>query len=359
MEALRKPKATIIYEGKDITADVAEFLLDLTYTDKVEGESDEIELRMEDSDGLWRGEWYPTKGDKMKVSIGYENSLMIDCGTFEIDETEMEGPPDVVTIRGIAAGIKKALRTKGSKAYESQTLKQIAQSIAAKHGYTVEGEIKEIKFARITQHQEGDLAFLRRVAEEYGYLFSIRDTKLVFTSMFDIEKGQPVIAIDRTELAQFSIRDKTSQTFRSAVVKYQNPTDKTVVEFEQKENLNADGKPVAEATAEDVLVVNTKAENRQQAEAKAKAALWRANSRQQEGSISVEGNPILVAGNNIELTGLGQVSGKYQIRESRHTIARGSGYTTSCQLKRVGYVEAVKQKSTKKRTPNVKYQVIS
>lgn len=359
METLRTPKFIVTYNGKDITSDLANNLLSVNYTDKTENESDEISISLEDTDANWRGPWYPSKGDKIGLQFGYEDTGLVDGGMFEVDEIELQGPPDTVTIMGIAAGIKKAVRTKNSKAFEKVTLKQIATEIASKHGMTVTGEIDNVQFTRVTQNRENDLSFLRRISEEYGHVFSVRDSKLVFTRLYDIEKGEPVFSIDRTDLLSYSIKDKTSNTYKKAKVAYHNPDDKEVKEFEQSSNVNADGATVTDTTAEDTLEVRTKAENKQQAELKAKAAMYRANSRQKEGNITVQGNPLLLAGNNIELTGLGTISGKYHIMESNHSIDSSGGYTTSLSLKLVGYIQKEKQKSTRPKRDNSTYRVIS
>ena len=359
MEALRRPKFKILYNGKDITSDLSNNLIAVTYTDKTENESDEISITLEDTDANWRGPWYPQKGDKIGLQFGYEDSGLVDGGTFEVDEIELQGPPDTVSIMGLATGIKKAVRTKNSKAFEKVTLKQIAQEIASKHGMTVSGTIDSVQFTRVTQNREEDLAFLRRISEEYGHVFAIRDTQLVFTRLYDLEKGSAVFSLDRSDLLNYSFRDKTSNTFSKAKVKYHDPTDKEVKEYNQDSNVNADGATITDTTAADTLEVRTKAENKQQAELKAKAAMYRANSRQKEGNVTVQGNPLLLAGNNIELTGLGTISGKYHIMESTHSIDASGGYTTSLSLKLVGYIEAVKQKSTKPRKNNKSYRVIS
>lgn len=358
METLRTPVFKIFYNGKNITEDVSSGLLSVEYTDKTEGNADELSIRVEDVDGNWVGSWYPGKGDKLSLEFGYEDTGLISAGTFEIDEIEAQGPPDVVNIRSIATGINKAVRTKSSQAFENQSLKQIAQTIASKHGMTVQGEIENVRFTRITQNQEHDLEFLRRISEEYGHIFSVRDNKLIFTKIYDIEKGSPVVSIDRIDLKDYSIRDKTSQVFKNAQVKYHDPVDKSVKEYKTTSNTNAEGVSIDDVTQADTLEIRTKAENKQQAELKARAALYRHNSKQQEGTLTVEGNPLLVAGNNIELTGLGVLSGKYHIMESRHTIEKGSGYSTQIQVKRVGYIEKVKQKPKRRKT-NASYRVIS
>jgi phage protein D len=349
METIRRPIFKVEYAGKNITSDISSNLIGVTYTDHAEGESDEIEITVEDSEGLWRGDWYPTKGEKMKLDIGYDNQLM-PCGTFEVDEIELSGAPDTIAIRGLAAPIKGTLRTKKSSAHENKTLKEIANTIAGKNGLTVTGEIEDVRFTRVTQNRETDLGFLKRISYDYGHVFSVRDKQLIFTTIYKLEEGNPVATIDRSQIASYSLRDKTAKSFAKAEVKYSNPADKKVVEANENET---DSKSI---TKGDTLFMTTKAENKQQAEQKAKAALHRSNSRQQEGSISIEGNPLLVAGNNFELTGMGQLSGKYHIMRSRHRIDRSGGYTTDIEIKRVGYVE-VKKQAPKKRVTQKTYEV--
>jgi phage protein D len=280
------------------------------------------------------------------------------CGTFEIDEIEFTGPPDTVNIKALAAGIKGKLRTKNSQAYENQTLKQIAQTIAGKNNLSVVGEIANVQIERATQNRETDLGFLRRISHEYGYVFSVRDSKLIFTTIFKLEAGTSVITIDKTDLIQWSLKDKTSATFKKAKVSYHNPKENKTESYETSDNLNADGKPITDVTKGDTLEIRTKAENKQQAKLKAKAALYRANNHQVSGSLDLEGYTILVAGQNFELTGMGALSGKYHIVTSKHTVERNGGYLMTLDIKRVGYVEKVKEAPKPRKKKPVKYRVV-
>ena len=355
MTTARQPKFKIRYEGKDITADLSEYLISVDYIDKARGESDELQIVLADPDGLWRNEWWPTKGDKLNLDFGYDDAIT-DAGTFTIDEIEVNGPPDVVYIKGVASWITTAMRTHESKAYEGQTLKQIAEAVAKKHNLQLVGRILTLRIARSTQNRESDLEYLKRLADEFGYQFSIKGDKLVFESIFEIEKGLPVVTLDREDLMSYSLRDKALQTYKQAKVKYHDPKEKKVVEASVTDVENAGGESFNEKTAADTLEIRTKTEDKAQAEQKAKVALYRSRSNQVEGSLSLTGNPFLVAGNNFELTNMGQLSGRYHIMESHHSITKGSGYTTSLQVKRVGYV--VKEKIKKKRrTKPPKYKV--
>ena len=110
---------------------------------------------------------------------------------------------------------------------------------------------------------------------------------------------------------------------------------------------NADGFSYNGIVKQDVKEVRMRADNDAHGMQKAIAALHSSNSKQQEGSLPVIGNPYLVAGNNVEVTGLGKLSGIYHIHASVHHETPEGGYFTRAEVKRVGYVDVVKTKRKK------------
>ena len=326
-----RPKYQVLYNARDITEDITPFLVGLAYTDHVKGKSDSMEIQVEDTDLIWQNEWYPAKGDQLDVSIGYDLQL-VPCGLFEIDEIEVSGPPDQVSIRALAAGITSALRTRRSYAYEGQTLRNLAETIAARHGFTIQGDISEIRINRTTQHKETDLRFLSRMAAQYGHVFSVRGQVLTFTEIYGLEGLPSVQVVSRQDLISYSFRDKTSETYQTARVKYHDPETQEVVEgaFDESD----------EDTAGDGLEIWTKAESNRQANTIARSELHNANTRKLEGVITLEGNPYLVAGNNIEIEGMGVMSGLFHIQSSSHSITPNGGYATTCEVKRVGAISS-------------------
>jgi phage protein D len=356
METVKTPRFKVVYEGKDITKDITKNMVQVSYTDNASEQSDEISFTVEDTKGLWRGSWYPAKGDKVSLSIGYGNELL-ECGTFTVDEIEISGPPDTVTIRALAAAISSPLRTKNSKAHEKQSLRQIANGIAGKYGYTIvatDGSsslLDNIRIDRVTQNRETDLAFLSRVGGEYGIIFSVRDKKLVFSSIYDIENGQPVLEIDRTDMIRYSFKDKSTKSYKKARVRHKHVSSNENIEFIY------DGDEQEQKESGDTLEVHARAENTQQAEAKAKAKLHHANSSGKEANFSVPGNPLLVAGNNVTVTGLGNLSGKFHIKRSTHSIST-SGYTTDCEIYKPSSVSKRSVKATTTQAPAQNTQFI-
>ncbi|SHN42230.1 phage late control D family protein [Chitinophaga sp. CF418] len=325
----------VIYNGKNISGSILPYVLAITYSDRTSGEADTLDIALEDSSGLWQFAWHPAKGDKLSVTITFKGNVL-KCGTFTIDGTTLRVGPDgdIVTIRAIAAGITSNIRTTKFIPHEQKTLREIANVIAKDQGLILQGDIPEIRIERKSQYKKTDLHFLQELADAYGYTFSIRDSILTFTNMYELEGKDAALTINKNELISADIDDRTSQTFQAVDIKYHHPRKKTTIIYSAKESDAA-----FSGVKADTLVLRRRVENDQQAEAIAKAAMYQFNSMQQQGSIEVQGNPFLVAGASIQLNGIGVYSGKYYVNESTHNVSRDGGYSTSATIKRVGLID--------------------
>lgn len=350
----------VIYDGVDISEDISKHITSFRYSDKSEDESDEIDITLEDTDALWRNDWYPTKGSTIQCSIGAQSNNLVDCGTFSIDEVKLSGPPDTINIRALAAVLQKNIRTKKSSAHESKTLMQIAQYVAQANGFTIVGTVPNILIKRATQHRETDLHWLRRLSVEYGVVFSLRGKQLIFTNIYNLESANSVTQIKRADLISYDFTDKLTQTYKSASISYQGSASRDVIKstYHVETQTNADGLKYDLIVKDDVLVLHSKVETQPQADAKVKAALYRANTQQLTGSIRVIGNPLLVAGNNMDIINMGSaISAKYNIQQSVHEFTKDNGYETTCEIKAVGTVPKAQNKAKAPRQkPKVKAQ---
>jgi phage protein D len=329
MEAAVSTSVEIRIAGKNVTGDVSPYLSKVRYTDRVEAESDDIALDFEDTGGRWHGSWYPQQGDSLNVKIASGGSAL-DCGLFEIDEVELELSPDVLTVKGIAVPIAKSLRTKNSKAFEKQTLREVAQAIADKHGLTLVGsvgEMQSIEVERKTQDGQTDLSFLAGLAREYGITFSVRGAQLVFVDVSELEARASVMSISREQLSRGHFRDKTSHVYSGAKIAKRDMRTNSVKVYE-----------IIKSTVEgvkDTLTVNRKADSDDEGKAQAEKALQEKNREKITGAITVPGSVKLVAGVNVDLTGLGKFSGKWHVVSSTHTVEPGSGYVTEAEIRKI------------------------
>ena len=84
----RWAEVSIIYEGTNITKDLAPYLLNFTYTDNASDKADDIAFSIEDRERLGVSDWFPAKGDKIRVSIivhdweAVNQTQYLPCGTF-------------------------------------------------------------------------------------------------------------------------------------------------------------------------------------------------------------------------------------------------------------------------------------
>jgi uncharacterized protein len=342
-----EPIFTVIYNGKNITEAISRYLISLEFEDTEEGESSGVEINLENVDGLWSNGWYPEKGASLDVTID-----KINCGNFEIDEIELDGPPDTVTIKALAnIPTEKALNTKKSKAHEKKSLRQIAQATAHANGLTLVGSVPNIFLERVTQRRMTDLKFLRKISWDYGIIFSVRGKKLIYSSLMDIHKREPSFKLDKTELTRYNITDKTSGIFKEVKIKHHNVGKRKLVSYKTSatnvETLsNKDDVTYKVITSADTLVLHKRVENDQQAEAVAKAVLYRMNGQAQTGTIDGPGHIYALAGNNVMLTGLGVAgSGSYHITQVTHKVDRGSSWTFSATIKRVTVAPKSQQRS--------------
>lgn len=335
MQVALTPTLVVIYQNKNITADISQFLLDATYTDVLEGESDSLEISLSDTEGRWLNAWYPTHGDSISLSLGYQNAPLLACGDFEIDEISLDGMPDVVKIKALAAGVKRAVRTHNGKAYENTNLRDIANVVAKRNKLKLLGMIEPIAIGRVTQVFETDLTFLKHIAAEYGYSFSIRGANLTFFKRAGLKAEPAILSLARPDLASYSFKDKVHGVVAAASVNYHDPKTKLTRIVVAQDGTATSNKSSSNKTSADTLKLNIKAENDLQAKHKATAALDRANEDQTVANFSLMGNVKLVAGVNIMVTSFGKMDGKYQVVKSTHTFSRSGGYGTDIELKRV------------------------
>ena len=319
---IEQPRFKLSIKGKDVTKDIEKYVSSLTYVDYNHGQSDEIQFEVEDTDGKWRSSWYPEIGVVMELDIEIGNKLR-SCGTFELDELEYSSPPDRMVVKGLASQIEKKLRQDNTVAYEKTSLRAIAKVIAKKHNLDLSGNIKDIGFERITQNKESDLAFLKALAEDYGHVIKIYRDKLVFYNLKELESRPAQYDLERKQITSIVFRDKTEETFREANQEYHDirKVETLIGETETEKKTKADRRKIKK-----------RVENIIQAKEKAESELYRLNRKKVTADVEIYGDPYMVAGININLTGWSHFDGKYHIETSEHSITKSSGYNTTLSL---------------------------
>lgn len=135
----RRAVIRLTFSGVDISADINKHLLSLTYTDNEEDKTDDLQLSLDDKEGVWLGSWLNTpsasKGAEISAVIVQKNwesdgkDRVLDCGVFAVDTVDGSGPPAKATIKAGSIPYASTIRTqKKTKAWEYERLRESVET---------------------------------------------------------------------------------------------------------------------------------------------------------------------------------------------------------------------------------------
>lgn len=319
------PDFRLYFQGNDMAQWVDPMALTITYTDVLESESDTLDVELMDPEQKWCGPWWPGQGDVLQLQLGRKGGQLRDMGSFVLDEIAHSGPPDKISLKALSAPTDRALRSNKHAGYEDTTLPVIAAEVAARNGLTVVGDLAEVPVKRITQANETDLDFLRRLAHEFGYVFSVKGAQVVFQDVSMLHALPSVRSLAREDIFTWDLAARQADTPGTITESYWDP--------EQKD-LKAFGTAVPGGRA-DTHTLRGRSENAIQAARRVGAQAARAACGSITGNIDLDGDPILRAGVNVSLSGLGKLDGRYRIDRATHKVDRSSGYTTQLEVSKL------------------------
>lgn len=320
----RKAWVETSYAGVNITTALGSYQSSFTFTEVAGGGSDSISLSIVDRDGLWISSWFPSNKDIIRAAIHVSDwfasgdSYALECGTFIIDDVSASGAPTKLNIGAVSAPADTGFSgTKREKTWEGVTVQQVAKGVAGNAGIALSYLACEIPINSLEQ-SDTDSAFLKKLCDTYGLSMKVYSGKLV---IFDREeyKGKPAVrSISKAEMKSWSYSETLAGTYTGVEYKYTDPFSGNDIKYKA-------------GTDERLLTASGKADDWADAERKAKAALNNANHGSTSMSVQMMGLPVIAAGVNVQINGIGKPDGKYYVDEVSHSVS-GSGYTTSLKL---------------------------
>lgn len=348
----RRADVEITFDGTDITGSILPYLLSVVYTDNEEDETDDLQIKLQDRDGIWLTKWLNDAVDAAAASAGPStvlkiqcvivrknwngdgSDLVLDCGQFELDTVDLSGPPAVVVLKATSLPFSSQIRqTEKSRAWESYTLSGIAAEMAASSGMACLYESAGDPFyERAEQYKTSDIAFLSALCHDAGISLKATGNILVLFDQADYEAKGTVLTLKRGSGAytKYKLDISSADTlYASCRVSYSDPATGVCVEgtaFVEDFDASAKNNQQLEVTAK----VNTAAE----AKVLAEKHLRLHNKYTRTATFTIPGNPNVVAGVTVALEDWGGWTGKYLVSQARHSVD-GSGYTTQIRLRRV------------------------
>lgn len=355
--------------GQDVSQSVLPDLLSFSFSDKETGEADELRLTLKDETGKWAATWKPDGGEVVDAYLATGSGAdELHCGRFYVDSMSVSGAPRTFEMQAVSTPLNQPIRRKAiTKAWESRTLRGIAEEIASGNGLQLFFDVEEDpQYDRRDQKEESNLAFLQRLCEDEGFSIKVTDQKIVIFDQRSYETKDLIktITLGVSDVLSWSFSSQQSETYKTCVVAWRDMKKKSkdsaggydfsktpekpgTVDEELEKLRTPDYRaqknpavnycsytdPTVGASGQEYRVrkrVTSKAE----AERLAKATLRKVNLRRVTGSLTVIGDPSLLAGCVIACEGFGSFDGNFIIESSSHDVG-GGGYTTSLQLRRV------------------------
>ena len=340
----RRTAVEITFDGVDITKSIRQYFKSLTYTDSEEEEADDLQIRLQDSGGIWMEKWLneaiEAAGLEIQAVIVRQNwrgdgaDEPLDCGVFELDSVECSGPPSEINVKATSLPFNARVRqTKKSKAWESYFLQGIANEIASKNSMVCMFlSDKNPFYERVEQYQSSDIAFLQQLCHDAGCSLKATNKMLVLFDQADYENKAAVRTIRRGDgsYGSYHLRTSTADTqYQSCRVYYNDPTSGKCIQAtaycEDYDSTRKDNQR---------LEICHKVSTVGEAKALAEKHLRLHNKFEKIVQFTGPGDPLLLAGVTVELQGWGAWDGRYMIRTAKHTV-NASGYITTIDARRV------------------------
>mgnify|MGYP003373438685 CR=1 FL=1 len=331
MSRARRAEPRIEYEHVDITQDIAGTVTSFSYTDVASGEADSISLKIEDREKKWLGGWAPQKGDRMSASMQFYDWIRegdnwgIYCGSFQVDDVSMDGPPASCTIGAVSIPRKEAFNEEErTKNWEDATVHEIAAEIAERAGIELVYEADEIPVKALEQDKQTDCKFLYSVCEKYGLAMKVFGDKIIIFDEARYEAAPPVLTLRFQDFARYAYNSTLAGTYTGAKVSYSDPGS-------SKDHV------VTVGGGSRIKEINVEADSAEDAKRKAVAALNNANKKAVTFSGTVMARMELIASQCINITGFGIPDGTYYLDKVTSKIGAGGASQQSFEAHRVGY----------------------
>lgn len=320
--------------GKDITPKLAPRLMSLSLTEGRENTADQLDLELDDHDGLLE---IPRKEAEIELRIGWQGQQLVDKGSFVVDEVEHSGTPDRITIRARAADMGGEIRTRKEKSWKNTTLGAVIADLAKNSQLThkVDGTLAKVAIPHLTQTNESDMHFLTRLARKYDAVATVKKKHLLFMPINGSKnsKGEklPTVHITRQDGDQHRWSSSARDAFDGVKAYWSDRVNgKRKAAVAGKKTGNVKSLKETYASEKDALDA---ARSEMQRLARGTATF--------ELSLAV-GSPEITAQSPIKVSGWkDDIDGEdWLVKEVSHSLNEGSGWTTKAQMERGGEANA-------------------
>lgn len=208
------PDYRVTLDGEDMTSKLRPRLVSLGITTKRGDEADQLDIVLDDTDGQLA---LPKPGAVLQVELGWLQGSgvrpgLVSMGSFQVDEVEHGGPPDLVTIRGRSADFTSDLQKRREQSWHDTTLGAVVGEVASRNGLAARcaDDLADIALDTVAQSRESDMALMRRLGREHDAVATIKRGTLILAPVGSAKAAGgaalPRFTLDRSKGDRHSFR---------------------------------------------------------------------------------------------------------------------------------------------------------
>jgi len=320
----------------EITERIRDRLVSLTLTDESGLKSDALELILDDRDHAIAT---PRKGVELRCFLGYRETGVHPMGLYVVDEVDFTGPPARMAIRAKAvaleesetvSGLTDALKEERTRSWHGFTIGDILATIAEAAGYypKIDAALAQVEIPHIDQTAESDMNFLSRLAVDYDALFKPAGSALLFLPRAATVDGVPRVLIrgpfsqaaSNDTAHEWSLNLPERERYARVMATYHDHDAGELVE-------------VVTGGEGPIKILEDPRPDERQAIRAAVAELQRIRRRKGSGSVTVSGNPLLMAEGVVRFEGFRpDFAGDWLVEKAVHTVDE-QGYATTIDFR--------------------------
>lgn len=310
------PDFKILADSTDVTAQIRDRFMSLVVTDQAGMDSDTVKITLDDRAPHIE---LPRTGAELTVSLGYASTGLARMGLYVVDEIEISGPPNTLTVSAKAANMRQAFKATKSRSWDQITIGDLVTTIAAEHGYTA--KVSESFSATLLEHldqsEESDLHLLTRLARERGAVAKPANGLLLFVPTGELKSASGVeltpVAVKQSDLTRWHATMAERGKYGSVQTRWHdNDTAQDVI--------------VTAGSDDPVYVIRHAYPDAATATAAAAAKLAAFERGAATISATLPGNNVLMAEGILQITtGRTGLTGSWLLKTVTHTIDR-QGY---------------------------------
>ena len=238
-----KPRSAgvkLVYNGTDITADIAADIESISYEGNAADNSDSVNVTINAMADKWLNDWIPEKGTSLDPTILVYNwpeegqGGEMNDGVMTVDDISYSDAPCTMTMSATSKPNDTSFSEEDREyIWKNTSIQKIAQTIAERYSLEMNFDGTDAEIAKREQ-QATDSAFLNELCKDYGLILKVYSNELWIYDREAFKKKAVSATITRADIVpgSFSFSDGFDGVYTHGIWEYSNQKKKIKIRAE-------------------------------------------------------------------------------------------------------------------------------